>query len=79
VTLKRLEGLLDFGPESSLVWCPGLNKRIASKELTALTPEIDCDQTAMGLPPVTTAVLLIKVTGIKRERYVCTIIFKVLK
>jgi hypothetical protein len=27
--------------------------------LIAFTPEIDCDQTAMGLPPVTSAVLLI--------------------
>jgi hypothetical protein len=28
------------------------------KGLTALTPEIDCNQTAMGLPPVTSAVFL---------------------
>jgi hypothetical protein len=27
--------------------------------LEALTPEIDCNQTAMGLPPVTSAVFLI--------------------
>jgi hypothetical protein len=42
---------------SSLVWCPGQNKRIAPlssmdvvKELgiITLTPEINCDQTAMG-------------------------------
>jgi hypothetical protein len=26
--------------------------------LIAFTPEIDCDQTAMGLPPVTSAVFL---------------------
>jgi hypothetical protein len=31
----------------------------ATKGILALTPEIDCDQTAMGLPPVTTAVFLI--------------------
>jgi hypothetical protein len=45
------------------MWCPRQNKRIAplsyfhechnmrqaTKGLTALTPEIDCDQTAIGL------------------------------
>jgi hypothetical protein len=46
------------------------NKRVTSlflpwmsykttKGLTALTPEVDCDQTAIGLPPVTSAVFLI--------------------
>jgi hypothetical protein len=30
-----------------------------AKGLIALTPEIDCDQTAMGLPPATSAVFLI--------------------
>jgi hypothetical protein len=30
-----------------------------TKGLIALTPEIDCDQTAIGLPPVTSAVFLI--------------------
>jgi hypothetical protein len=29
------------------------------KVTTTLTPEIDCDQTAMGLAPLTPAVLLI--------------------
>jgi hypothetical protein len=29
------------------------------KGLIALTPEIDCNKTAMGLPPVTSAVFLI--------------------
>jgi hypothetical protein len=29
------------------------------KGLIALTAEIDCDQTAIGLPPVTAAVFLI--------------------
>jgi hypothetical protein len=29
------------------------------KELIALAPEVDCDQTAMGLPSVTSAVFLI--------------------
>jgi hypothetical protein len=29
------------------------------KGLIALTPEIDYDQTAMGLPPVTSAIFLI--------------------
>jgi hypothetical protein len=46
-----------------LVWWPGQYKRIAPlsifhgcrKGLIAFTPEIDCDQTAMGLPPVTSA------------------------
>jgi hypothetical protein len=31
----------------------------ASKGLIAPIPEIDCNQMAMGLPPVTSAVLLI--------------------
>jgi hypothetical protein len=31
----------------------------ATKGLIAFAPEIDFDQTAMGLPPVTSAVLLI--------------------
>jgi hypothetical protein len=31
----------------------------ATKELIAFIPEIDCDQTVIGLPPVTPAVLLI--------------------
>jgi hypothetical protein len=31
----------------------------ATKGLTALTPEIDCDQTMMGLLPVMYAVFLI--------------------
>jgi hypothetical protein len=31
----------------------------ATKGLTALTSEMDCDQTAMNLPPVTSAVCLI--------------------
>jgi hypothetical protein len=30
----------------------------ATKVLIALTPDVDCDQTAMGLPPVTSAVFL---------------------
>jgi hypothetical protein len=50
-----------------LVWCPEQNKRIAPlslfrgcrKRVIAFTPQIDCDQTAMGLPPITSAVLLI--------------------
>jgi hypothetical protein len=51
-----------------LVWCPGQNKiiaplyflhgcRKATKGLIAVT-EIDCNETAMGLPPVTSAVFL---------------------
>jgi hypothetical protein len=31
----------------------------ATKGLIELTPEIDCDHMAMGLPPATSAVLLI--------------------
>jgi hypothetical protein len=57
-----------------LVWCPGQNKRItplpffhvakakvekATKELTALTSEMDSNQMVMCLPPVTSAVFLI--------------------
>jgi hypothetical protein len=34
-------------------------KEKATKQLIALTPEIDCYQKAMGLPPVTSAVFLI--------------------
>jgi hypothetical protein len=30
----------------------------ATKGLTALTSEIDCNKTAMGIPPVTSAVFL---------------------
>jgi hypothetical protein len=53
------------------VWCLGQNKRIVplsffhgcrkmvTKGLIVFTPEIDCDQMAMGLRPVTSAVLLI--------------------
>jgi hypothetical protein len=51
---------------SCLVWWPGQNNRITSlsffhgcrkrllyySELIALTPDIDCDQTVIGLPPV---------------------------
>jgi hypothetical protein len=32
---------------------------VAPKGLTALTLEKDCDQTVMGLPPVTSVVFLI--------------------
>jgi hypothetical protein len=32
---------------------------LGRKGLIALTPEIDCDQTAKGLPPVTSRVFLI--------------------
>jgi hypothetical protein len=58
-----------------------------TKGLIALTPEIDCDQTGKGIPPVTTAVFtqsqiivvereisemsLVPLRGIKREWYVC--------
>jgi hypothetical protein len=43
-----------------------------TKGLIALTPEIDCDHTAMGLPLVTSAVLLIaknfgKTVGVSDE------------
>jgi hypothetical protein len=31
----------------------------ATKGLTALSSEIDCDQTAMGLPPIMSAVFFI--------------------
>jgi hypothetical protein len=51
------------------VWCSGQNKREAAlpffhgchkgEELIALKLEIDCDQTAMGLPPVTSAVFIL--------------------
>jgi hypothetical protein len=45
------------------VWCPGQNKRIAHLFLPRMslkaTKGLDYDRTAMGLPPVTSAVLLI--------------------
>jgi hypothetical protein len=73
---------------------PETNKRIAPlsffrgcrKGLIALIPEIDCDPTAMGLPPVTSAlsnfgktwvsqrnILEASVTpsGMKHEWYIC--------
>jgi hypothetical protein len=31
---------------------------MATKELTALIPEMDCDQVTIGLPPVASAVFL---------------------
>jgi hypothetical protein len=50
-----------------LVWCPGQNKSIASlplfhgcrKGFIALTPEIEYNQTAMGLPLVMSVVFFI--------------------
>jgi hypothetical protein len=40
----------------------------ATKGLIAFTPEIDCDQTSMGLPSVTSAVFLIaNIILVKRE------------
>jgi hypothetical protein len=56
----------------------------ATKELIALTPEMHCDQTAMGLPPVMSAVFLIAILvkcgclgGIKRKWYVYLSILKI--
>jgi hypothetical protein len=53
----------------SLVWCPRQEERISSlpfyhgcrkrRLIWALTSEMDCDQTAMGLLPETSAVFLI--------------------
>jgi ABC-type iron transport system FetAB permease component len=34
---------------------------MVTKGLIALTPQIDCDQTAIGLPPVTSAVFQIAI------------------
>jgi hypothetical protein len=34
----------------------------ATKGLTALTPEMDCDYKAMGLPPIISAVFLITIS-----------------
>jgi hypothetical protein len=34
-------------------------EKVTKELILALTPEIDCDQMAMGLPPVTSAVFLI--------------------
>jgi hypothetical protein len=46
------------------------------KGLIALTPEIDCDQTAMGLPPITSAAFIIaksfwKNVGVSEEYLRC--------
>jgi hypothetical protein len=44
----------------------------AAKGLIALTPEIDCDQTAMGLPPVSSEGFLIaKYVGVLEEYLRC--------
>jgi hypothetical protein len=43
-----------FGTEQksgTSTFLPGMSQK-ATKILTAVSPEIDCDQTAMGLPPV---------------------------
>jgi hypothetical protein len=55
--------------DNSAVWYPGQKNRMESLPFlqgchksegpTALTPEIDCDQTAMGLPAVMSAVFLL--------------------
>jgi hypothetical protein len=42
-----------------LPWMYDIHGKKSSKGLTAIPPEIDCDHTAMGLPPVTSAVFLI--------------------
>jgi hypothetical protein len=51
-------GVLDRTKEKHLSLFPWMVKGKATKGLIALTPEIDCDQTAMGLPPVTPAIFL---------------------
>jgi hypothetical protein len=43
---------------STSPFLPWMSKK-ANKGLTALTSEMDCDRTAMGLPPVRCAVFLI--------------------
>jgi hypothetical protein len=55
----------------SLVWWPGQNKRIAplsfssmdvvkgDLRINSIPPETDCNQTAIGVPPDTSAVFLI--------------------
>jgi hypothetical protein len=43
---------------STSLFLPWMSQK-TNKGLIAHTPEIDCDQMAMGLPPVTSAVFLI--------------------
>jgi hypothetical protein len=57
-----------FGAEqknSTSLFLPRMSYK-ATKGLTASSPEIDCNQTAMDLPPVTSAVFLIAVILVKR-------------
>jgi hypothetical protein len=51
-------GVPDKFKKSTSLFLPWMSS-LATKGLTAVTPEIDCDQTAMGLPPVTSAVFII--------------------
>jgi hypothetical protein len=68
------KNIVDMILHVGMTWCLRENKRIAplsffhgyrkrqqnDKELgIAITPEIGCDQTAMRLPPITSAVFLI--------------------
>jgi hypothetical protein len=50
-------GVRDKIKEAPFSFLHGCRKR--TKGLIALTPEIDCNKTAMGLTPVTSAVFLI--------------------
>jgi hypothetical protein len=49
------ETQLNYSSSFFLTWM----SQKATKGLIALTPEIDCDQTASGLPPATSAVFLL--------------------
>jgi hypothetical protein len=53
--MKKVENLQEKFDSFVL---PALVCDVTTKEL-ALSPEIDCDHTAMGLPPITPAVFLI--------------------
>jgi hypothetical protein len=57
ITIKRLVSGTEQKNSTSL-FLPWMSQK-ATKGLTGSPPEIDCNQTAMGLPPVTSAVFLI--------------------
>jgi hypothetical protein len=56
--LTQLQNYVSYGVRDRNLFFFGLFFNLI-KRLTASPPEIDCNQTAVGLPPVTSAVFLI--------------------